>query len=252
MITHELPAGLVQIGRVCSPWTDTHDIPLQGGPATIDIDPNYEPALECIERTSHLVVIAYLHKADRSVLKAAPRKLKCDAPPCGVFSTRSPARPNPLSLTMVELVGRAGLVLHVTPLDLVDGTPVVDLKAYSPGWDNVFAAQSIRRVSSNQLPDSLLIPFLQRDIRNYLGDRASARPAQAALEAMVRVVREFNLDPRDPELHVEINGCDAATDALMAMTGASFSTGRIAVFPDDGPRRARFYAGDRRHTETLE
>lgn len=251
MTTDEVPGGLVRVGRVCSPWTDTHAIPVQGGPATIEVDPRFEPALECIERASHLVVIAYLHRADRSVLKASPRKLKCDAPPCGVFATRSPARPNPLSLTMVELTRREGLVLHVTPLDLVDGTPVVDLKAYSPGWDNVFAAQSIRRVSSNQLPDSLLIPFLQRDLRNYLGERASARAAQAALEAMVRVVREFNLDPRDPDLRVEVNGCDVATDALMAMTGASFSTGRIVVRPDGEPRRAHFYAGDRQRTETL-
>lgn len=243
--------SLVVIGRVRSPWQDTHDIPVQGGPARIEIDPAFEPALECVERASHLVVIAYLHKADRTVLRASPRKLKCDAPPCGVFATRSPARPNPLSLTMVELVRRDGLVLHVDPLDLLDGTPVVDVKAYSPGWDNVFAAQSIRRVPSNQLPDTLLIPFLQRDLRNHLGAGASARPAQAALELMVRAVRQLDVDPRDPRLRVEVNGCDVSTDALMAMTGASFGSGRMAVVSDAQPRRVCIRVGERTLTEVI-
>lgn len=245
-------ASLVPVGRVRAPWRDTHDIPLQGGPAIIEIAPAYEAALECIERASHLAVIAYLHKADRTVLKASPRKLNCQAAPCGVFATRSPARPNPLSLSMVELVRIDGLTLYVDPLDLLDDTPVVDLKAYSPGWDSVFAAKSIRRVSSSLLPDSILVPFLQRDLRNHLGEQAASRPAQAALEAMVRVVRAFNLDPRDPQLRFEVNGCDAATDALMAMTGATFSSGRIALRAGQGPRRAHFYAGDQRHAETLE
>lgn len=248
----EFSEKVVAIGHVVAPWLETRDIPLQGGPATIEIDPKYEDALDCIERASHLVIMAFFHKADRSVLKASPRKLKCDAPPCGVFATRSPARPNPISLTMVELVRLEGLTLHVNPLDLLDGTPVVDIKAYSPGWDNVFAAQSIRRVSSSQLPDSLLIPFLQRDLRNYLGERADARPAQAALEAVVRAVRHFNLDPRDPSLSFEINGCDGATDALMAMTGASFSTGRIVVRHDAGPRKVCFQVEDRQLIETIE
>ncbi len=248
----ELTELLVEVGRVRSPWQDTHDIPGQGGPARIEIAREFEPALECVERASHLVVIAYLHKADRSVLRASPRKLKCDALPCGVFATRSPARPNPLSLTMVELVRREGLVLHVDPLDLVDGTPIVDLKAYSPGWDNVFSAQSIRRVSSSQLSDSILIPFLQRDLRNHLGQHASARPAQVALELMVRVIRQFEVDPRDPELLVEVNGCDVTTDALMAMTGASFVSGRITVVQDKEPRRVCFRMGSRHLVETIE
>jgi len=248
----ELRDRLVGIGRVCSQWHDTHEIPVQGGPARIEVDPACEQALECIERASHLAVIAFLHKADRSVLKASPRKLRCDALPCGVFATRSPARPNPLSLTMVELAGREGLTLHVTPLDLVDGTPVVDIKAYSPGWDNVFSARSIRRVAANQLRPSLLESFLERDLRNHLGEHASSRRAQSALEAMVRAVKELDIDPRDPGLRIEVNGCDVATDALMAMTGASFASGRIVVHPDAGPRIVSFLAAGRQITQSIE
>lgn len=251
MTPSESLGPLVRIGTVRSPWPDTHSIPVQGGPATIELEPQYEPALECIERASHLVVIAYLHRADRSVLKASPRKLKCNASPCGVFATRSPARPNPLSVTMVQFIKRDGLVLHVTPLDLLDGTPVVDLKAYSPGWDSVFAAQTVRRVASHQLSDELLIAFLQRDLHNHIGERAFAPQAQATLHALVRVIRRFELDPRDPALHVEVNGYDICADALMGMTGACFSNGRLAVHPDDGPRRVRFFAAGREHTETI-
>jgi tRNA-Thr(GGU) m(6)t(6)A37 methyltransferase TsaA len=248
----EIPERLVEIGRVHAAWRELRDIPLQGGPATIEVDAKYEEALDCIERATHLVVIAYLHKADRSVLKSSPRKLNCSASPCGVFATRSPARPNPLSLTMVELIKCEGLVLHVNPIDLLDGTPVVDLKAYSPGWDSVFAAQSIRRVSSNQLPDTLLIPFLQRDLRNYLGEKALARPAQAALDAVVHAIRFFDIDPRDPRLSIEINGCDGSTDALMAVTGASFSSGRITLRADNGPRRACFQVNGCELNEIIE
>lgn len=252
MSMQELPERLVGVGRVRCAWQDPHEIPVEGCPAAIEVDPEYEGALECIERASHLVVMAFLHKADRSVLKASPRKLRCDALPCGVFATRSPARPNPLSLTMVELVRREGLTLHVTPLDLVDGTPVVDLKAYSPGWDNVFSARSIRRVAPNQLRRTLLESFLNRDLRNHLGEHASDERAQGALRAMMRAVTQLEVDPRDPGLRIETNGCDAATDALMAMTGASFASGRIVVRPEPGPRRARFLAAGRQLTETIE
>jgi tRNA-Thr(GGU) m(6)t(6)A37 methyltransferase TsaA len=247
----ELTEQLVAIGRVRSPWHDMHDIPVQGGPATIEIAEAYQPALECVGRASHLVVLAYLHKADRTVLKASPRKLNLEASSCGVFATRSPARPNPLSLTVVELLRCEGRVIHVDPLDLLDGTPVVDLKAYSPGWDSVFAARSVRRVSSAQLSNSLLIPFLQRDLRNHLGIHASDRLAQAAVGAMVRVIRELGVDPRDPDLRIDVNACDAATDALMAMTGASFASGRIRVVADGRPRCVRFRVGEADLTENI-
>ena len=243
---------LLQIGRVRAPWQTTESIPAEGGPASIEVAQEFEPALRGIERASHLVVIAYLHKADRAVLEALSRKLGHDAPVCGVFATRSPSRPNPLSVTMVELVRCDGLVLHVSPLDLLDATPVVDLKAYSPGWDSVFAARTERRVSSFQLPDSVLIPFLQRDLRNHMGDLAAAPWPQAALRAVVRAVRVLAVDPRDPLLCMEVNGCGMVVDALMGMTGALFASGRIAVVEDGGVRRVRFVLGDRRHVESIE
>ncbi len=251
-MTMELTDLLVVIGRIRSPWQHTHDIPLHGGPATIEIAPAFEAALEGVERASHLVVIAYLHKADRSVLRASPRKLRIEAPPCGVFATRSPARPNPLALSTVELLKREGCVLHVEPLDLLDGTPVVDLKTYSPGWDNVFSAQGVRRVSSSRLPEDLLISFLQRDLRNHLGRHATASRAQAAVRLVARAARQLDIDPRDPELSMEVGGCDVVTDALMAMTGASFASGRISVVTDAQPRRVCFRVGDRQMVDTIE
>jgi len=236
---------LVPIGRVHAPWQATKSIPIGGGPASIEIHQEFEPALHGIERASHIVVIAYLHQADRQVLQASPRKLSCEAPACGVFATRSPARPNPLSVTMVELVKRDERTLHVTPLDLLDGTPVVDIKAYSPGWDGVFAARTIRRVASNQLSDSHLIPILQRDLRNHIGQYATAKQSQAVLSAMVRVIRLFDVDPRDPNLRMDTNGCDTVIDALMGLTGATFASGRLVVHSDNAPRRVRFLLGDR-------
>jgi tRNA (adenine37-N6)-methyltransferase len=243
---------LMPVGRVRSPWAEPHDVPLAGGPAIIEIAPEYQAALEGIERASHLVVIAFLDRADRSVLRASPRKLGLHALPCGVFATRSPARPNPLSLTMVELSKRDGRLLHVQPLDLADGTPVIDLKAYSPGWDSVFAARTARRIPAWELPDALLRVMLERDVQNHLGERASDSRARAALEAMVMLIHEWEIDPRDPRLRVEVDVCDAGTDALMAMSGASFANGRIRVRQDAQPGGVHFFAGQREHTERFE
>lgn len=69
---------------------------------------------------------------------------------------------------------------------------------------------------------------------------------------MLRAVKELDIDPRDPGLRIEVNGCDVATDALMAMTGASFASGRIVVLPDSGPRIVSFLAAGRQITESIE
>jgi len=244
MTTREI-GSLVAVGWVRSPWSEPGDVPMQGGPAIIEIDPAYDRALDHIERSSHIVVLAFLHKADRTVQMASPRKLAPDAPPWGVFATRSPARPNPIALSTTALLRRDGLLLHVDPLDLVDGTPVVDIKSYSPGWDNVFSATSTRRLPLHLLPDEMVTGFLQRDLRNHLGSAWQTFSAQRALEAVRTAIRYFELDPRDGALSVEVGVCDATIDAIMAMTGASFANGRLRVAGATDEQVIRFRAGAR-------
>jgi tRNA-Thr(GGU) m(6)t(6)A37 methyltransferase TsaA len=96
----------------------------------------YEKALDGVEDFSHIYVVFWMHKigdAERRTLKTHPRG-RMDLPLLGVFATRSPLRPNPIGLTIVELLGRKGNILTVRGLDAFEGTPVIDVKPYNH-WD---------------------------------------------------------------------------------------------------------------------
>jgi len=103
---------------------------------SIIVRKGYEKALDGIEDFSHIYVIFWMHEigdAERRTLKTHPRG-RTDLPLLGVFATRSPLRPNPIGLTIAELLGRKGNVLSVRGLDAFDGTPVIDVKPYNH-WD---------------------------------------------------------------------------------------------------------------------
>ena len=228
------------IGVVCSPFKNTQEIPLQGGRATLKIHPDYADGLDGLECSSHLVVMSYLHLADRGALKSLPVPVDPGAPVRGVFATRSPARPNPVSMTVVPLLKRDGLQLEVDYLDLVDGTPLVDLKTYSPGWDSVFCARRRHRASPAALEDAQLAAFLERDLRNFMGPCAEESAARWGLAATFVGARTLQVDPREPSMSVLVNRADATTEALMALTGAAFFNRRLASVPDKGSLRVRF------------
>ena len=120
------------IGVVRSPFTDTSQIPKGLGAehraeGTLDIAPALEAGLADIEGFSHLYVIWVFDRVDRVELTARP---PADDRPHGVFATRSPKRPNPIALTVVELLGRDGCRLRVAGIDMLDGTPILDIKPY--------------------------------------------------------------------------------------------------------------------------
>jgi tRNA-Thr(GGU) m(6)t(6)A37 methyltransferase TsaA len=120
------------IGVVRSRYTDTAAIPKGPGAkhdaeGTIELRPDLEDGLADIEGFSHLFVIWVFDRAGGSELTAYPPS---DDRPHGVFATRSPQRPNPIGLTVVELLGRTGPTLRVRGIDMLDGTPVLDIKPY--------------------------------------------------------------------------------------------------------------------------
>ncbi len=99
-------------------------------------DPAYEKALEGIEEYSHIQVLFWAHKVppeSRKLTQVHPMGLK-EIPKKGIFASCSPARPNPVLLTTVKLVGINGNILKVQGLEAVDGTPVVDIKPYVKGY----------------------------------------------------------------------------------------------------------------------
>jgi tRNA-Thr(GGU) m(6)t(6)A37 methyltransferase TsaA len=123
---------LQPIGYVRSPYQATKEIPKGLGAkheaeGTLDILPEFAAGLADIEGFSHLFVIWAFDRSEGFDLVATP---PIDNLPHGVFSTRSPRRPNPIGLTVVELLSREGRVLHVRGVDMLDGTPILDLKPY--------------------------------------------------------------------------------------------------------------------------
>jgi tRNA (adenine37-N6)-methyltransferase len=120
------------IGRVRTPFTDTSQIPKGLGAAheaegVLDIDTRFELGLADVEGFSHLYVLWVFDRVDGVELTAWP---PADDRPHGVFATRSPQRPNPIGLTVVELLGRDGCRLRVAGVDMLDGTPILDIKPY--------------------------------------------------------------------------------------------------------------------------
>ncbi len=120
------------IGYVGSPYTNTSEIPK--GPGTkheaegvLEILPEFAAGLQDIEGFSHLYVLWAFHRSDSFELVGTP---PVDDRPHGVFATRSPRRPNPIGLTVVELLHRDGSRLRVRGVDMLDGTPVLDIKPY--------------------------------------------------------------------------------------------------------------------------
>jgi tRNA (adenine37-N6)-methyltransferase len=118
------------IGFVSSPFKDTSEIPKGLGAkheadGTLRILPEFEQGLTDIEGFSHLIVIWEFDRANGFELLGTPPS---DNRPHGVFATRSPRRPNPIALTTVELLRREGRELHVRGVDMLDGTPVLDIK----------------------------------------------------------------------------------------------------------------------------
>ncbi|PVZ13269.1 tRNA (N6-threonylcarbamoyladenosine(37)-N6)-methyltransferase TrmO [Actinomycetospora cinnamomea] len=120
------------IGHVESTLTDLADAPKQadeGAPeAWLVLHDGLQAAAADIHPGDGLVVVTWLHEADRDVLVVHPRS-DTTRPLTGVFSTRSPARPNPLGLHPVTVLGVDGLRIHVDALEAVDGTPIVDVKS---------------------------------------------------------------------------------------------------------------------------
>jgi tRNA-Thr(GGU) m(6)t(6)A37 methyltransferase TsaA len=131
-------AGVYFIGRIRTPWKKRSDCPrnARGSDAvcTIELDPRYAAALDGVETCTHLVVLYFMHQARRDLVVQVSRH----SGRRGTFALRSPVRPNPIAMSVVQLVRVvAGTTLSVVGLDCLDGTPLIDIKPYFPSVDAV-------------------------------------------------------------------------------------------------------------------
>jgi tRNA-Thr(GGU) m(6)t(6)A37 methyltransferase TsaA len=132
------PIIYTPIGVIRSPFASTVGMPVQGVAAggflgTIDLDPQFLDGLADLEAFSHLILVTHLHQATGYALQVVPF---LDDRPHGIFATRSPRRPNPIGLSIVRLNAIIGSTLHIEDVDVVDGTPLLDLKPFVPAIDN--------------------------------------------------------------------------------------------------------------------
>jgi tRNA (adenine37-N6)-methyltransferase len=126
-----------QIGLIRSPFSVKDDTPIQGAfrpdaQGLIEVFPEYKEGLKDIETFSHLFLI---YAFDRAAPVQLVRSTFLDDVPHGLFASRHPARPNPIGLTVVRLLGRHETILEITGIDVLDNTPLLDIKPYIPRFD---------------------------------------------------------------------------------------------------------------------
>jgi tRNA-Thr(GGU) m(6)t(6)A37 methyltransferase TsaA len=125
------------IGVVRSPFTSLQGMPLQtiaaqGVRGSVELDPAFRAGLHDLDGFSHLILLTHLHRMSGFTLQVTPF---LDTHPRGVFATRSPKRPNPIGLSVVRLIAIEDGSLLIEDVDVLDGTPLLDLKPYVPAFD---------------------------------------------------------------------------------------------------------------------
>jgi len=151
------------VGVVHSPLTmESNDSPFQSFTSdiegSVEVFKEYERGLDGIEKFSHITLIYYMHKSDRTKLYTVPLMEDEER---GIFGTRSPSRPNHIGISTVRLLQRRSRFLDVKGIDIFDGTPVIDIKPYVPkvdlvrGVDNEWLSRKLDRLQKDGKLDDL-------------------------------------------------------------------------------------------------
>ncbi len=127
-----------QIGVIRTEYKNSSDAPIQGvfapdSEGQVELFDEYSAGLEGIEGFSHLILLYWFHRAKKFSLNAAP--FLDPENPKGIFSIRKPGRPNPIGLSVVKLESRQGGILNVSQVDMLDGSPLLDIKPLVPEFD---------------------------------------------------------------------------------------------------------------------
>jgi tRNA-Thr(GGU) m(6)t(6)A37 methyltransferase TsaA len=204
------------IGFVRSPVREPKDMPHGGVEARIELDPRYTDGLQRIDEHSHLWILSWFHRGDRSVLQVQPVKLDPDAPMYGVFGLRAFKRPNPIGLSLVALQRVEGNVLYVSGLDAIDGTPVLDTKAYFER-DCVFSPRApVLRPTSRETRWT--------DLQRFALQHHQESCDQLLLGARMSLIAEETVGKlTSSDLTVRVEGSRCLADTIQGLTRARFS-----------------------------
>jgi tRNA-Thr(GGU) m(6)t(6)A37 methyltransferase TsaA len=126
------------IGIIHSPHQKLSDIPIQpvfsdGIKGTVEVDPEFAGGLMDLDEFSYIYLFYYFHQSQKTFLYVKPYLSEQEH---GIFATRSPHRPNKLGMSLVRLTGIEGNILHVNDIDILDGTPLIDIKPYIRRFDS--------------------------------------------------------------------------------------------------------------------
>jgi tRNA-Thr(GGU) m(6)t(6)A37 methyltransferase TsaA len=125
------------IGIIRSPFTEPEGMPIQpvgalGVKGTVEVFEDFHPGLKDLDGFSHIILLYHFHRSHTFNLHVVPFM---DSKPRGLFATRAPNRPNPIGLSVLQLDKIEDGVLHVQNVDILDGTPLLDIKPYVPEFD---------------------------------------------------------------------------------------------------------------------
>jgi tRNA-Thr(GGU) m(6)t(6)A37 methyltransferase TsaA len=151
-----------QIGIIHSPFKEPKGTPIQPSAArdvagSIELFKPYTAGLKDLNGFSHIILVYFFHLVRQTSLEVIPFM---DDQPHGIFSTRAPGRPNPIGISTVRLVQIQGHILTIKDVDMVDGTPLLDIKPYIPGFD---------------IRDDIRIGWLQKNISKLQGSKDDGR-----------------------------------------------------------------------------
>ena len=126
------------IGIIHTPFKELENMPIQpsgaaGIPGTVELFPEFADGLKDLDDFSHLILLYHFHESSGYRLAVTPF---LDSKPRGVFATRAPKRPNPIGLSIVRLIQIQGCALEIENVDILDGTPLLDIKPYVPEFDH--------------------------------------------------------------------------------------------------------------------
>lgn len=131
------PIEFKPIGRIHSPFTTLGGMPIQptgalGVEGTVEVFPEFQAGLKDLDGFSHIILLYVFHESNKYKLNVVPYM---DTEPRGLFSTRAPKRPNPIGLSVVQLDAIENGVLYIRNVDILDGTPLLDIKPFVPEFD---------------------------------------------------------------------------------------------------------------------
>lgn len=225
------------VGVVKSSCGEPQEMPILGQSAIIEVFPEKSGALLRIEENSHLWILTWFHQARRDVLATVPARVNPNLPKYGVFGLRSPVRPNPVGLTLVQLDKVEGNKLYVAELDAIDGTPVIDIKPYFDN-DIIFS------------PRTPHIWPLEREMRKEIFLKQALNHHQelcsdlylAVRMAMLAEERLGRLNSKD--LYVLVEGSSCLADTLQGLTRARLANpSRFEYWPSKSLDRSTWQLG---------